>query len=134
MSVKRKGSAKERELANYFWERGCAVLRGCSSGGGVRKRYVPDIVAICRGVVLVFEVKYRSKASPIRLEPEKLEKLVEFARRAGGRPLLLVKYGRDPWRVLEAREKVDREEYEKSVELRAFLESLFSARLEEYFR
>ncbi|RFA94208.1 Holliday junction resolvase Hjc [Pyrobaculum aerophilum] len=133
MSVKRKGSAKERELANFFWERGCAVLRGCSSGGGVRKRYVPDVVAICKGKVLVFEVKYRSKYAPIKIEQEKLEKLAVFAKRAGGEAYLLVKYGRNPWKVLEIRDKIDREEYEKAVELRAFLEALFSQTIDRYF-
>jgi len=133
MSVKRRGSAKERELANFFWERGCAVLRGCSSGGGVRKRYVPDVVAICRGRVLVFEVKYRSRYAPIKIETDKLEKLIAFAERAGGRAYILVKYGREPWKVLDAAERVDREEYEKAVELRAFMESLLSAKIDQYF-
>ncbi|AFA39551.1 Holliday junction resolvase - archaeal type [Pyrobaculum oguniense TE7] len=133
MSVKRKGSAKERELANFFWERGCAVLRGCSSGGGVRRRYVPDIVAVCRGRVLVFEVKYRAKYAPIRLEPEKAEKLALFAKRAGGEAYLLVKYGREPWKVLPLADRVGREEYEKGVELKAFVEALFSERMDQYF-
>jgi Holliday junction resolvase - archaeal type len=133
MNTKRKGSAKERELANFFWERGCAVLRGCSSGGGVRKRYVPDVVAICRGKVLVFEVKYRSKYAPIKLEIEKLEKLIIFAKRAGGEAYLLVKYGRGPWKVLSPAERVGWEEYERAVELKAFIESLFSARIDQYF-
>jgi len=132
MSVKRKGSAKERELANFFWERGCAVLRGCSSGGGVKKRYVPDVVAICRGRVLVFEVKYRSRYAPIKIETDKLEKLIAFAERAGGRAYILVKYGREPWKVLDVAERVGREEYEKAVELRAFMESLLSAKIDQY--
>jgi Holliday junction resolvase len=133
MSVKRKGSAKERELANLLWQKGCAVLRGCSSGGGVRKRYVPDIVVICRGKVLVFEVKYRSKYVPIRIEAEKLKKLIMFAERAGGKAYLLVKYGREPWKVLDIMERVGREEYDKGVELKSFLESILSAKMDQYF-
>lgn len=133
MSIKRKGSAKERDLVNLFWEKGCAVLRGCSSGSGVRKRYVPDIVAICRGRVLVFEVKYRSKYAAIFIEREKVEKLLEFARRSNGEPHLLVKFGRNPWRVLDVAERVGREEYERGIELRHFLESLLSNRLDTYF-
>jgi Holliday junction resolvase len=133
MNVKRKGSAKERELANYFWERGCAVLRGCSSGGGVRRRYVPDIVAVCRGRVLVFEVKYRAKYAPVKIEAEKVEKLLVFAKRAGGEAYLLVKFGRGPWKVLGVSERVGREEYEKGVELRAFVEALFSEKIDQYF-
>jgi len=133
MSVKRKGSAKERELANFLWQKGCAVLRGCSSGGGVRKRYVPDIVAICRGNVFVFEVKYRSKYVPIKIEAEKLEKLIMFAERAGGKAYLLVKYGREPWKVVDVVERVGREEYDKGVEFKAFIESIFSTKIDQYF-
>lgn len=133
MNVKRKGSTKERELANHFWERGCAVLRGCSSGGGIRKRYVPDLVAICRGNVLIFEVKYRSKYGTIVVENEKIDKLLDFAKRAGGEAFLLVKYGRNPWRVLKAVERVGREDYEKAIELRAFLETFFSQKIDQYF-
>ncbi|MEZ0319603.1 MAG: Holliday junction resolvase Hjc [Pyrobaculum sp.] len=133
MNPKRKGSAKERELANFFWEKGCAVLRGCSSGGGVRKRYVPDIVAICRGRVLVFEVKYRAKYAPIRLEGEKLEKLLMFARRAGGGAYLLVKFGRGPWKVVTPAAQVEKEDYEKAPELPLFLESILSTSIDKYF-
>ncbi|MFP3161245.1 MAG: Holliday junction resolvase, partial [Vulcanisaeta sp.] len=82
MSIpKRKGSAHERNLANKLWDMGLAVLRGCSSGGGVRKRFVPDIVAMGPGFVLVLEVKYRSERNPIRIEEEKVSKLLEFAER-----------------------------------------------------
>ncbi len=133
MNVKRKGSVKERDLANFFWKYGCAVLRGCSSGGGIRKRYVPDIVAICRGAVLVFEVKYRSKYSAIFIEGEKIEKLQNFAKRAGGRAHLLVKFGRGSWRVLDVTRRVGREDYEKGIELAVYLQSIFSAGLDNYF-
>jgi Holliday junction resolvase len=44
-----------------------------------------------------------------------------------------VKYGREPWKVLDAAERVGREEYEKAVELRAFMESLISAKIDQYF-
>ncbi|MCC6019832.1 MAG: Holliday junction resolvase [Thermoproteaceae archaeon] len=129
MNTRRKGVERERKLANYFWERGCAVLRGCSSGGGVRRRFVPDLIAICRGRVLVFEVKYRSRHAALHVERERLEKLLEFARRAGGEAYLLVKYSRGPWRVLSPAEVVRRDDYETAPELRAFLESIASQRL-----
>ncbi|WP_243678979.1 Holliday junction resolvase [Vulcanisaeta distributa] len=102
--AKRKGgSAHERALANKLWSMGgLAVLRGgCSSGGGVRKRFVPDIVAIGPGFVLVIEAKYRSERSSIRIEGEKVEKLLEFAHRArGGDAYVAVKYKGDDWRFL----------------------------------
>nr|KJR71816.1 MAG: Holliday junction resolvase [Vulcanisaeta sp. AZ3] len=97
---KRKGSSHERSLANRLWDMGLAVLRGCSSGGGVRKRFVPDIVAIGPGFTLVIEAKYRSKGKPIRIEAKKVEKLLEFAKRAGGDAYVAIKYRGDEWRFL----------------------------------
>jgi len=136
MSSRRKGSEKERNLANLFWQYNCAVLRGCSSGGGVRKRYVPDIVAICRGSVLVFEVKYRNKTSSIRLDANRVSKLLEFANRSGGRAYLLFKFGRGPWKIfpIDGPEDVhvNREVYEKAQELSLFLYSIYNKKLDLY--
>jgi len=97
---KRKGSSHERSLANRFWESGFAVLRGCSSGGGVRRRFVPDIVALMGGRVIVIEAKYRSRAGYVHVEGEKVRRLLEFARRAGGEAYVAVKFGRDEWRLI----------------------------------
>jgi len=102
VSHKAKGSSYERKIANHLWEEGFAVLRGCSSGGGVRRRYVPDIVASINGKILVIEVKYRAKEGPIYIEKDKYQKLLEFARRASGSAYVAVKYGSDKWRVMPA--------------------------------
>lgn len=104
---KRKGSAHERELANKLWSMGLAVLRGCSSGGGVRKRYVPDLVVMGKGFVLVIEVKYRAEPANIRIEAEKVRKLLEFARRSNGNAYVAVKYAREPWRFLEISDDIN---------------------------
>jgi Holliday junction resolvase len=106
MSIpKRKGSTHERNLANKLWDMGLAVLRGCSSGGGVRKRFVPDIVAMGPGFVLVLEVKYRSERNPIRIEEEKVSKLLEFAERARGHAYIAVKFKGDDWRFIPVTSK-----------------------------
>lgn len=131
---KRKGSAHERKLANELWDMGCAVLRGCSSGGGVRKRYVPDVVAICGGKILVFELKYRGKPATVKLERDKTVKLLEFSRRCGGRAFLAVKFGKMPWKVVEVKEGVvvSRENYCSLPELTDIVRSCLSHSLEEY--
>ncbi|MBP1448513.1 MAG: Holliday junction resolvase [Thermoproteus sp.] len=134
MSPKTKGAAKERALANYLWERGCAVLRGCSSGGGVRRRFVPDIVALCGGRVLVLELKYRASRVPMRIDGEKLRGLLEFARRSGGRAYVLVKYGRGPWKVVPVDEgaegvSINGDVYDKALDFEALLLSLFNRQL-----
>jgi Holliday junction resolvase len=128
---KAKGAAKERAVANYLWEKGCAVLRGCSSGGGVRKRFVPDIVALCWGKVLVLELKYRAKRAPIRIDREKLEGMLEFARRSGGKAYILVKFGREPWRAVEVSDPADGftvngDVYDAAIDLDKLLLSLSS--------
>lgn len=101
MKSKFKGSKYERDLANKLWSLGFAVLRGCSSGSGVKKRYVPDIVAIRGNKVLIIEVKYRSRMESLKLSRDKLRKLSEFASRCNGEIYLAVKYkGRD-WKFIE---------------------------------
>lgn len=50
---------------------------------------------------MVIEAKYRSERSSIRIEGEKVEKLLEFARRArGGDAYIAVKFKGDEWRFL----------------------------------
>ncbi|MGC9118172.1 MAG: Holliday junction resolvase Hjc [Thermoproteus sp.] len=132
-SPKAKGASKERSIANLLWERGCAVLRGCSSGGGVRKRFVPDVVAICGGRVLVMELKYRAKRSAIRIEAEKVEGLLDFASRAGGKAYVLAKFGRGPWKVFEVKEpggfSINGDMYDAAPELDHLLASIFNKQL-----
>ncbi|MEL9990353.1 MAG: Holliday junction resolvase [Thermoproteus sp.] len=132
-SPKVKGATKERNLANLLWEKGCAVLRGCSSGGGARKRFVPDLVAICAGRVLVMELKYRAKRATIRVEREKIEGLLDFAVRSGGRAYVLAKFGRGPWKVFEVVEpsdfSINGELYDRAPELDHLLASIFNKQL-----
>ena len=99
MGAKDKGTRHERVLANRLWEMGCAVVRSGSSGGGIRNRFAPDIVAMCRGTILVIEVKYRSQPTPVYIGEERAKALLDFAERAGGSAFLAVKYGKQPWRA-----------------------------------
>lgn len=97
---KRRGSMYENELANTLWDMGFAVVRGPSSGGGVRKRFQPDLVAIRNGVVLVFEVKV-SRGGPVYIDSGKVGRLREFARRAGARVFVAVRVLGEGWRFHE---------------------------------
>ncbi len=145
--VIKKGARAERELARRLWSMGIAVIRGPASGSGTRKLYYPDLVAIKNRNVAVIEVKYRSKLSPIRLDKEKIERLVEFARRAGARLFLAVKLPGE-WRIIELnwsellRALNDREsralvisedKIRRGMSLNAFASSLGSASIKEYF-
>ncbi|GAB6147713.1 Holliday junction resolvase Hjc [Stetteria hydrogenophila] len=95
--AKRKGSLYENELANILWEQGFAVVRGPSSGGGVRRRFQPDLVAMRGGVILVFEVKTAGE-KPLYIDGDKVRRLAEFARRAGARAFIAVRVKGGGWR------------------------------------
>ncbi len=47
---------------------------------------------------MVIEVKVRSKREPVYIDRERVDALREFARRAGGIPLLAVKVKGEEWR------------------------------------
>ena len=95
-----KGAGYERELANMLWNMGLAVMRAPASGGGVKRRVAPDLVAIYRGMVFIFEVKYRARPTTLTLDCLKISRLLEFARRAGGEVYVAVKFARRPWKII----------------------------------
>jgi Holliday junction resolvase len=99
LSARRKGTQAEVELARMLWERGFAVVRGPSSGGGVRRRFQPDLVAMLGGRIFVFEVKtVRSSNTPLYIESHKIIALEEFTRRAGGQAFIAVRIRGGEWR------------------------------------
>ncbi|MGC9137092.1 Holliday junction resolvase Hjc [Caldivirga sp.] len=100
MPLGRRGVNYERELANWLWSLGFAVIRAPASGGGVRRRFAPDLVAMFRGKVIILEVKYRAKPTPISIQCDKVNRLLEFASRAGGEAYVVIKYAREPWRII----------------------------------
>jgi Holliday junction resolvase len=95
---KAKGTRAENELANILWEEGFAVVRGPSSGGGSKKRFQPDLVAIRDGAVVAIEVKARSDEGPVYIEAEQVLGLAEFARRAGGKAFIAYRAKGGEWR------------------------------------
>ncbi len=101
MARTRRGIEAERELAQILWEKGWAVIRGPASGGGVRKRFQPDLVAIKDGIILVFEIKTLSAPRPIYIDKRKFENIVEWSGRAGGKPVIAVRLPWKGWRIHE---------------------------------
>lgn len=98
-SAKRKGTKAEVELAKLLWQRGFAVIRGPSSGGGVRARFQPDLVALKDGLILVVEVKTaRNGEDAVYIESHKILAMEEFARRAGGKAFVAVRIRGGEWR------------------------------------
>ena len=85
-----RGFQKERELVRKLWEEGFACMRAPASGAKVRRSVQPDMIAIRNNIIFVMEVKTRRKGKAIYIEKEKIDKLIEWARRAGSNALPLV--------------------------------------------
>jgi Holliday junction resolvase len=142
MNRRKRGFRAERELVQKLWSKGFAVVRGPASGSGARKIFYPDVVAIYKGSIYVFEVKYRSsKGHTVYLEKEKVKKLKEFATRANAQTLLAIRFKGGKWYIIPldsqsledvgARYKVDIQKT-KSIELEEFIRSIINGRLDKY--
>lgn len=94
------GKSAELRLARLLERLGWSVVRAPASGAR-RRNPVPDVIAMKRGVILMFEVKYRDDARSIYIEAEKYEGIKRFAENAGARVYLAVKLrGSEEWLVL----------------------------------
>jgi len=106
-----RGFTCERELARILWREGFAVIRAPASGSRARRIFYPDIVAVKNKRILVFEVKLLKKYRPVCVESYKINRLVEFARRACGEAYVAVKIIREarwffiPVEILKVTEK-----------------------------
>ena len=98
MSAKQKGSNAERELIHLFWSTkewtACRV-----AGSGSMKYPAPDIIANKQGINLAIECKATSSNNQY-LEKREVRELIEFAKMAGARPLVAVRFFRKDWRFL----------------------------------
>ena len=140
-SGKALGARLENQLANLLWGMGFAVVRGPSSGSGARRRFQPDLVAIRSGKILVFEVKRGHEGRPLYLRASQVEKLAEFASRAGGEAFIAVHIPWLGWRIhrLDSLERVSDARFkisnpESGLRLEVLVEMLFpkSRRLDEF--
>jgi len=101
LEVRRKGFEHERELARRLFREGFAVIRAPASGAKVFRLIYPDVVAIFKGRVLVFEVKAYSSFRPVYIDARRYERLMNFAERAGGEAFLAFKLvGTGEWRLV----------------------------------
>jgi len=98
MYRKAYASKVENELANVFWGLNYAVVRGPSSGSGVRKRYQPDLIAMKGGVILVMEIKTKKKRGSLYISSSQVLGLEEFSKRAGGIAIIAFKQKGKEWR------------------------------------
>ena len=127
---RRRGFEAERELARILWSKGFAVVRGPASGARARRLFYPDLIALYRGRIIVIEAKYRADLKQaLYIERDKAEKLLDFARRAGGEAVIAVKIPRRGWYIIP----VSRAQRTDSGALRIDEDALRNSfRLEEY--
>src|SRR3990170_2008993 len=101
MGSKEKGSNAERELIHLFWSTkewtACRV-----AGSGSMKYPSPDIIANKQGINLAIECKATGSNNQY-LEKREVDELVEYAKKAGARPLIAVRFNRMPWLFLDPR-------------------------------
>ena len=101
----------ERELARKLYKRGWAVVRAPASGAKNKSYPVPDLVAVKRNYVAVFEVKTAKDERPIYIPKRQIAILREWVKRAGAEAFIAVKIldGRGwrlyPIEVLEEKEE-----------------------------
>ncbi len=121
MSRRSKGFSRERELARLLWKKGFAVLRAPASGAKTRKLAYPDLIALKKGMIFVFEVKTREKPGIIYIDRKQFMKLMEFIRRSGGQGYIAVKImdGRG-WRFIP----IDKVEETRGGNYRVSLENI----------
>lgn len=119
-ALRARGFRKERELVRKLWDEGFACIRAPASGSKVKHSVQPDIVAARNGIVLVMEVKTRRDAKSVYIEKEQVDKVAEWAKRAGPNaiPLVAVYLGKGlGWRfaTLDKLEATERGNYRLSL-------------------
>ncbi|MCY0849963.1 Holliday junction resolvase Hjc [Sulfuracidifex metallicus] len=82
-SRKRKGTSAELFLFKKLRDKGFAVTRSPASGSK-RKDPIPDIIALKKGIILLIELKSRSKDGKIYVSKEQAEGAMVFADKSGG--------------------------------------------------
>ncbi len=101
------GFSHERDLARKLWSMGYAVIRAPASGRKACVLKYPDLVAIKNRRILVFEIKATRSLSDIYIPRRQVEKLLEFAKRAGGEAYIAVKViGSGKWILIKAEDIV----------------------------
>jgi len=80
----RKGKYAEYKLMQLLKKSGYFVMRAPASGSKVKRFSYVDVIAIKRGVILLFEVKRRKKRDTVIISKEQIEKLKEAQDLTGG--------------------------------------------------
>ena len=94
---KARGIAAERELKNYFDDRGYRTIRSAGSRSPVDivvSRYFPQFGPVTMGI----QVKSTRKEI-LRLSRSVIIELINYSMRSGFEPVLAIRFGKKRWRV-----------------------------------
>jgi len=103
----RKGSDFERAMVAEFSGRGWVAFR--AAGSGKADRFLPDVVAVKAGRVIIIECKATTK-DRLSLKPAILA-LAEYARKAGADSYVAVRFFRQRPRLYDVKELSARDGY-----------------------
>jgi Holliday junction resolvase len=93
----RRGYRYELELQARLFGLGYSTMRAPASGKGGK----PDVIAVRKGKVVVFEVKVRSKPRDIYINKVEVERLKAWADRAGAEAYIAVRLLDPPeWKLI----------------------------------
>ncbi len=90
-----KGSSRERELVDMFWDAGFGVVRAPASGSAT-ERPLPDLVAADGERTIAVEAKSSGDDS-VYIDGGEAEELIEFSSRFGARARIGVRFDREDW-------------------------------------
>lgn len=97
--MSKRGSSEERYLVKYLENNGYAATRIPASGGATKSDR-PDVLAGNSVNCYAFEVK-SSKKNVIYIRKEQIEELIRFGSKFGAKPLICVKFTREPYTILK---------------------------------
>ncbi len=86
-----RGKKAEIELVRILWKHGFFAIRSPGSGRRARRVFYPDIVAIRKGRIILFEVKLRKHRDTIHIPGYIIEKYMELMERTNGEFYIAVK-------------------------------------------
>lgn len=122
--MSKRGSVEERWLVKYLEQHGYASTRIPASGGATKSDR-PDVLAGNGIKCYAFEVK-SSKKDYIYIREEQIEELKRFSYKFGAKPLVCVKFTREPYVILKLNQlkrtakgnyKINRSDINDGVEL-----------------
>ena len=89
-NTKAKGRYGEYKLMQLLKKHGYFVMRAPGSGAKVKRFSYVDVVAIKKGLILLFEVKRRQKRDTITFNKEQIDKLKEAEEMTDGNAYVAV--------------------------------------------